>query len=56
MGFWWTRADGWATAGRWLLGAAIVAAAAAAVAGLIDFLGDERIRGLTDRSASARRT
>lgn len=48
LGFWWTRADGWAAAGLWLLGAAIIAAAAAAIAGLIDFMGDERIRALSD--------
>jgi len=33
IGFWWTATDGWATAALWLLGAAIVAAALAAVAG-----------------------
>lgn len=44
-----SRADaGWATASMWLLGAGLVAAALAAVAGLIDFLGDARIRGLYD--------
>ena len=48
IGFWWTAIDGWATAALWLLGAAIVAAALAAVAGLIDFLGDERIRALSE--------
>jgi uncharacterized membrane protein len=48
LGFWWTRVDGWATAAMWLLGAAIVAAALAATAGLIDFLGDARIRALGD--------
>ena len=47
IGFWWTRVDGWATGAMWLLGAAIVAAAAAAVTGLIDFLGDDRIRALS---------
>src|SRR5215213_10419854 len=46
IGFWWTRVDGWATAAMWLRGAAIVAAAAAALTGLIDFLGDARIRAL----------
>ena len=46
LGFWWTRVDGWTTAAMWLLGAAIVAAAAAALTGLIDFLGDARIRAL----------
>ena len=36
----------WATAGRWLLGAGLVMAALAALAGLTDFLGDRRIRAL----------
>jgi uncharacterized membrane protein len=48
IGFWWTHAEGWATAALWLLGIAIIAAALAAIAGLIDFLGDERIRALSD--------
>ena len=39
---------GWATASRWLLGVGIVMAALAAVAGLTDFMGDERIRRLGD--------
>jgi len=47
IGYWWMRADGWATAAMWLLGAAIVAAALAAITGLIDFLGDARIRALS---------
>lgn len=34
---------GWATASRYLLGIGIVMAALAAVAGLTDFMGDERI-------------
>jgi uncharacterized membrane protein len=38
---------GWATASLWLLGAALVMAALAAVAGLIDFMGDGRIRDLS---------
>jgi len=42
-----TGNPGWATASLWLLGAALVMAALAAAAGLIDFLGDERIRGLS---------
>src|SRR4051794_34487150 len=37
-----TGNPGWATASLWLLGAALVMAALAAAAGLIDFLGDER--------------
>jgi uncharacterized membrane protein len=39
---------GWATASMWLLGVGLVMAALAAVAGLTDFLGDERIRRLGD--------
>src|SRR3954453_45932 len=42
-----TGNPGWATASLWLLGAALVMAALAAVAGLTDFLGDERIRDLS---------
>lgn len=39
---------GWATASRWLLALGIAFAALAAVAGLTDYLGSERIRRLTD--------
>ena len=39
---------GWATASRWLLGVGIVMAALAAVAGLTDFMGDDRVRRLGD--------
>jgi len=39
---------GWATASHWLLIIGLVMAALAAVAGLTDFLGDERIRSLGD--------
>jgi len=39
---------GWATASHWLLGVGLVMAALAAVAGLTDFLGDERVRRLGD--------
>jgi uncharacterized membrane protein len=38
----------WATAAAWLLGAGLVGAALAALAGLTDFLGDRRIRALGD--------
>jgi uncharacterized membrane protein len=38
----------WATASFWLLAAGLVTAAAAALAGLTDFLGDRRIRALRD--------
>jgi uncharacterized membrane protein len=42
-----TGNSGWATASLYLLGAALVMAALAAVAGLTDFIGDARIRALT---------
>jgi uncharacterized membrane protein len=45
--FWRTGNPAWATASLYLLGAALVMAALAAVAGVIDFLGDERIRNLS---------
>ena len=46
--FWQTGYAAWATAATWLLGAGIVMAALAAVAGLTDVLGDQRIRALND--------
>jgi uncharacterized membrane protein len=39
---------GWATASRYLLAVGLVMAALAAVAGLTDFMGDDRIRGASD--------
>ena len=39
---------GWATASHWLLAFGLVMAALAAVAGLTDYLGDERLRRLGD--------
>ena len=39
---------GWATASHWLLGVGLAMAALAAVAGLTDYLGDDRIRRLGD--------
>jgi uncharacterized membrane protein len=39
---------GWATASRYLLGIGIVMALLAAVAGLTDFMGSERIRSMGD--------
>jgi uncharacterized membrane protein len=39
---------GWATASRYLLGIGIIMAALAAVAGLTDFMGDDRIRRASD--------
>jgi len=46
--YWQTSNAAWATAGVWLLGAAIVMAALAATAGLIDVFGERRIRALND--------
>jgi uncharacterized membrane protein len=46
--FWSTGTAFWAQASMWLLGAALVMAALAAVAGLTDFMGDTRIRALSD--------
>ena len=45
--FWRTGNPAWSTASLWLLGAALIMAALAAVAGLTDFLGDQRIRDLS---------
>ena len=39
---------GWATASHWLLGIGLLMAALAAVAGLTDYLGDDRVRRLGD--------
>ncbi len=47
LAYWWTRSEIWATASRWLLGAGLAMGAIAAVVGLIDFLGDKRIRDLS---------
>jgi uncharacterized membrane protein len=41
-----TGEGGWATASNWLLGAGLVTAALAAIAGLADYMGDDRIRRL----------
>ena len=48
LAFWQTANAQWATASLWLLGAGLVMAALAAVAGLTDVLGDSRIRALND--------
>lgn len=45
--FWRTGNAAWTTASLYLLGAALVMAALAALAGLTDFMGDERIRSLS---------
>jgi uncharacterized membrane protein len=46
--YWQNGSPAWAMATTWLLGAGIVMAALAAIAGLTDFLGDQRIRALND--------
>jgi uncharacterized membrane protein len=46
--YWQSGTEMWATAALWLLGAGLIAAALAAVAGLIDFMGDGRIRQIND--------
>jgi uncharacterized membrane protein len=48
LAFWGTGNAFWAQASIWLIGAGIVMGALAAVAGLTDFLGDGRIRALSD--------
>lgn len=48
LAFWSTESPIWATVSMWLLGAGVVMALAAAVFGFTDFLGDSRIRALTD--------
>ena len=48
LAFWRTGNQFWATAALWLLGSGLVMAALAAVFGLIDFLGEPRIRALND--------
>ena len=45
IAYWQTAGAPWATAGTWLLGAGIIMAA---LAGLVDVLGDQRIRSLND--------
>ena len=46
VAFWITGDTGWFEATMWLLGAGLILAGLAAVAGLTDVLGDARIRGL----------
>jgi uncharacterized membrane protein len=48
LGFWQSGNPAFAVATLWLLGAGLVMAALAAVMGLIDFLGEPRIRGLRE--------
>jgi uncharacterized membrane protein len=46
--FWRTGTETWATGALWLLGIGVIAAALAAVTGLVDFTGDARIRQISD--------
>jgi uncharacterized membrane protein len=48
LAFWYSANALWSTAALWLLGAGLVGGAAAALAGLIDVLGETRIRTLRD--------
>jgi uncharacterized membrane protein len=48
LAYWLNTNSLWATAAIWALGAGIMTAALAATGGLIDFLGDRRIRDLSD--------
>ena len=48
LAYWKTSNAMWSTASLWLLGAGLIMAAAAAVVGLIDVLGEQRIRELND--------
>src|SRR6266480_335611 len=55
LAFWGTGNSMWATGALWLIGAGLIMAALAAVAGLTDFLGDQRIRDLCDVVVARRR-
>ena len=46
--YWNAGTETWANSAQWLLGFGLIAAAIAAAAGLIDFVGDQRIRDLSD--------
>jgi uncharacterized membrane protein len=46
--YWLTLDAGWTVVAMWLIAAGLIGAAAAAVAGFTDFLGDSRIRALRD--------
>ena len=47
IGFWITGSGGWFEPTLWLLGAGLIMAALAAVAGLTDFLGEAQIRSMS---------
>src|SRR3954447_9164125 len=46
LAYWWTDNPQWETFSVWLLSAGMVMAGFAVVAGLIDFIGNKRIRAL----------
>ena len=48
IAFWRTANDFWSSASFWLLGVGLIMAALAAVMGLIDVMGDDQIRDLSD--------
>jgi uncharacterized membrane protein len=48
VAFWSSGNALWVTASLWLLGAGLIAGALAAVAGLVDFVGDGRVRAISD--------
>jgi uncharacterized membrane protein len=48
LAYWSSGNSGWTTASLWLLGAGIIMALIAALAGLTDFLSEPQIRGLND--------
>jgi uncharacterized membrane protein len=48
LAYWQSANSAWATAATWLLGAGLVMAALAALAGLTDVIGEPRIRRLND--------
>lgn len=48
LAYWQTSNGAWSAAATWLLGAGLVMAALAALAGLVDVLGEPRIRALND--------
>jgi uncharacterized membrane protein len=48
LAFWRTANDFWASASLWLLGVGLLMAGLAAVMGLVDVMGDAKIRNLTE--------
>lgn len=48
IGYWQTGEAGWAEAAVWFVGLGILGAALAAIAGLVDFMGDRAIRDISD--------